>query len=64
MQYVIPAGGWVSRLADAIENAEAGDSIVVRSEAMLELAERARSRMCPEKQITFILEKEGTGRME
>ena len=42
---VIPKVNWHIALADAIKTAEAGDTIVVHSDAMRNLAESAKERM-------------------
>lgn len=47
---------WTTELANAIKTAEDGDKIVVSSNDKKELAERALARMCPEKQITFVVD--------
>ena len=41
----IPTGQWPSALADAIEDAQPGDTIIVHNEDMRELAENAAKRM-------------------
>lgn len=46
------------QLADVIESAQDGDTIAVPSEAVAELGEMARERMCPNKELTFIVEGE------
>jgi len=53
MKHVIPARNWTTALADAIESADEYDVIEVHSDAMWELAERARQRMCPDKYLIF-----------
>ena len=53
MIHKIPAGNWTQALVDKIELAKKGDVIEVHSHAMKELAEKARLRMCPQKNITF-----------
>lgn len=56
--YTVPHNNWHMALADIIETAKDGDTIICHSDAMAELAERARTRMCPEKQLTFTTEEE------
>lgn len=53
MKHTIPTENWHLALADAIEAAADGDVIVVHNAAMKELAEDARERMRPDKQLTF-----------
>lgn len=53
MEYRIPPTNWTSHLADAIDECENGDVIIVSSESMKELGERANNRMCPDKNIIF-----------
>lgn len=52
----IPRRNWNNELANAIENSSNGDVIVCHSQEMMELAERAKERMCPDKIISFELE--------
>jgi len=56
MRYEIPTSNWHTALADAIEDAADGDTIVCHSEAMELLADSARARMCPEKLLVFEVE--------
>lgn len=56
MKHTIPYGNWTTHLADAIENAAGGDTIVCHSSAMVMAAEAALKRMCPDKTLTFVLE--------
>ena len=56
MRYRITPAGWTTILAAFIDQTQDGDVIVVPSEEMKALAERARRRMCPEKAITFEVE--------
>jgi len=51
----IPYANWTSHLARLIDTAADGDTIQVHTEAMQELAEMARERMCPEKKLNFII---------
>jgi len=51
--HYITASNWHMALADAIEQAEDGDTIVVHNPSMKELAERVLGRMCPGKKIFF-----------
>lgn len=53
MQHVVPAANGTMALADLIEKSSDGDEIIVSSEAMRELGERAHQRMCPTKTLTF-----------
>lgn len=43
-------------LANAIREANPGDVIVVHTDAMKEMGERAHARMCPDKDIIFRVE--------
>lgn len=56
----IPAGNWTKHLADTIRNAKAGDTtrIVVHNHDERELGIRAQARMCPEKDIEFVIQEE------
>lgn len=45
MEYVIPLGNWTRALADALEKAQAGDTIVVQDVNKQELALHAAERM-------------------
>ena len=49
--FKIPARNWPMSLADAIDQAQDGDTIHVRNLAMQEFAEIARQRQCHEKQL-------------
>ena len=53
MKHVIPTVNWHMALADAIDASQDGDVIVVQNEAQKELGEIAKSRVCPDKNITF-----------
>jgi hypothetical protein len=44
--FEIPARNWPMALADAIDQAQDGDTIQVHNWAMQELAETARQRKC------------------
>ena len=55
MRHIISTTDWTTSLADAIEVANNGDTIVCHNDAMVELGKRARSRMCPNKTLTFEL---------
>lgn len=54
----IPAANWTMHLADAIRNATAGETtrLVVRSHDERDLGLRAQARMCPEKDIEFVIQ--------
>ena len=54
MRHEIPYANWSSHLADAIDDASAGDTIVCHSQSMCEMGESARTRMCPEKPLAFL----------
>ena len=56
MKHTIPRADWHMKLADAIEKASAGDTIVCHSEAMKHLGESARKWLCPDKDLVFVLE--------
>lgn len=58
MKHIVSGGNWHMQLADVIESAQDGDTIAVPSEAVAELGEMARERMCPNKELTFIVEGE------
>ncbi len=49
----IPTANWTTALINAIEIAQDGDEIIIHNDAMRELAERAITRMCPDKQVTL-----------
>ena len=44
-EFKIPAVNWPTHLAEAIRIAEPGDRVIVRTEPMRQLAERAAQRM-------------------
>ena len=52
----IPLANWHIALANAIKNSNDDDIIVVHSKAMHELAASTKARMCPSKQISFVIE--------
>lgn len=56
MKHTVPAANWTTFLAEFIRTAEDGDTIEVHTEAMRELAHRAHWRMCPEKNLTFVVQ--------
>lgn len=56
MRYEIHKHDWPAKLADTVGLATDGDTIVCYSQAMIELGERARVRMCPRKVLVFELE--------
>lgn len=60
MIHDIPYDHWPEALAQAIENATDGDTIICHTETMIVLAERARQRMCPLKSIVFQVEEAWT----
>ena len=51
-----PKQNWVSALPEAIRVAENGDRIMVHSETMQELGERALDRMGLDKKLSFVIE--------
>lgn len=51
--HYVPQANWHTALADAIEQSQDGDTIIVHNPSMKELAERALGRMCPGKLIFF-----------
>lgn len=55
-RHTLPAANWHMALANAIEAAQDDDTIVCHSEAMAELAEEARQRLCPSKRLVFEVE--------
>ena len=57
MKFIIPTMDWTEYLAEAIEESQDGDVIVVASEVAKQLGERAKSRTCPDKKITFEIAK-------
>lgn len=56
-----PVGNWTSQLVAAIEKAVDGDVIIVLSDAMKELGQRAARRMCPDKKIIFKVKEKNNG---
>ena len=56
MKHEIPHAGWPQKLADTIIDAQGGDTIICHTAAMVELAERARARLTPGKQLHFEVE--------
>ena len=60
MRHLIPRRDWHMKLAEAIQKASEGDTIVCFDEEMQELGERARLRMCPDKPLKFKLPSEVT----
>jgi hypothetical protein len=54
----IPAVNWTRHLVDAIRNAKPGETtrIIVRSHEERELGLRAHARMCPEKNVEFVIQ--------
>lgn len=56
MKHTVPASNWTVTLADLIGVARDGDTIEVHTEAMRELARLAHRRMCPEKNLTFVVQ--------
>ena len=56
MKHTIPTVNWTTHLADAISASQDGDTILVTSEAMLELVQRAKRRMCPDKRLDIQLD--------
>jgi hypothetical protein len=57
VEFVVPVANWPHFLAQYIEEAHDGDTIVVYSRATKELGERAWKRMCPDKVLTFKIKK-------
>lgn len=55
MKYEIPMKNWTEALASAIEKADDGDVIVVSNIKQIALGNSAKSRMCPDKKVTFEL---------
>jgi hypothetical protein len=53
MKWTIPDMDSKEWLAEAIRDSVDDDVIIVKTEAAKELGERAKSRMCPDKKITF-----------
>lgn len=53
MRHTIPTCNWPTALVDTIESAQDGDVIIVHTAAMQDLAEGARQRMCPHKNLVF-----------
>ena len=52
-EWKIPSSNWPTALWAAIDCSVDGDIIVILNEAMRELGEEAKERMCPNKEITF-----------
>jgi hypothetical protein len=44
-EFRIPPDGWMGALADALRDAVPGDTVIVRTEPMLRVAESAAQRM-------------------
>jgi len=57
--YVIPTTGWTTVLSKALSECNDGDTILVHSKSMKELAERAQARVCPDKMIIFKIVTQG-----
>ena len=57
MEFRLPRRNWHMALADAIKQSSDGDIIIVFSKVMLELGLSAKMRMCPDKLLTFEIEK-------
>lgn len=58
MRIIIPVGDWLMKLCDALETSNNDDEIIVKTQAIKELAEMAKERICPDKNIIFIIEAE------
>lgn len=56
MRIEIPSGNWHIALANSLEIARDNDIIVVKSQAMKNLGERAGERMFPDKKFRFEIE--------
>jgi len=56
----VPEKNWIKLLPEAIRQASSGDRIIVVTEAMKELGERALSRMRPDENISFIVEEQNS----
>jgi hypothetical protein len=54
-EIVIPAENWTKALAQAIEQANEGDVIVVATNAMKQLGKNAKKRMRPHANISFVV---------
>jgi len=55
MRYIVPRSNWTYALGQFIEQSVDGDEIEVASFAAKALAEQAKQRMCPDKNITFVV---------
>jgi len=53
--HLLPSGDWPTALADALERALDGDTIVVHDPAMQACAETAAARLVPHKRLLFCL---------
>lgn len=53
MIHTIPSRNWTTALADTFEQCKNGDTIIVHTDAMQELAQRAHVRMCQDKEVIF-----------
>jgi hypothetical protein len=53
--YVIKHVNWTEDLIEKIKKASDGDTIICHSEAKTELGKKAKSRMCPDKKISFVI---------
>jgi len=59
MRHIIPnEANWHTHLAGILGSSRPGDIIVCFSDSVRELADRAKRRMCPDKQLTFIVEED------
>lgn len=55
MNIYATGANWTKKLADAIQNYQAGDVIIVESEEAKELAKMAAGRICPEVDIEVVV---------
>lgn len=55
MTHTLPIINWHTVLAEIINKANDGDTIICQTDNKKELAERAASRMCPDKKLSFCM---------
>lgn len=55
MKHTLPYPDWHIALTETIKAAADGDIIEVHTSSMKTLAQRAKERLCPKKQIEFIV---------
>jgi hypothetical protein len=53
--WIVPEVNWHMVLADIIDTAVDGDTVLCCTESMVELGQGAHSRMCPQKKLMFVV---------